>query len=115
MIPPDSRNCLECGHRISGRVDKKFCNDHCRTAWHNKLQGDQNNYMRSVNTILRRNRRILADLSTSGTKKVEPRILKRLGFEFDYFTHLQRKKGCAWHYCYEHGYALVENGKCVIT
>ncbi len=37
MIRTDiQRHCTECGQRLAGRSDKKFCNDQCRTAWHNK-------------------------------------------------------------------------------
>ena len=28
--------CLECGEKIIGRSDKKFCNDACRNSYNNK-------------------------------------------------------------------------------
>ena len=31
------KNCLECGTRIIGRADKKFCNDSCRNSYNNKF------------------------------------------------------------------------------
>jgi len=100
------RLCIECGQRIIGRTDKKFCNDNCRTAWHNKLHADTNSYMRSVNNILRKNRRILAGLTAEGRKKIETSTLARLGFEFDYFTRIEDST----RYCYEQGYVQLPNG-----
>ena len=31
-----SKVCPECGEKIIGRVDKKFCSDYCRNAFNNK-------------------------------------------------------------------------------
>jgi len=106
---------MECGERIVGRTDKKFCNDHCRTAWHNKLHSDATSYIRNVNNILRKNRRILAELAANGKKKVEAQVLTRLGFEFDYFTNIELSgKGTATHYCYEQAYIQMPEGFCLL-
>jgi hypothetical protein len=32
--------CLECGEKIVGREDKKFCSDGCRNAYNNKINKD---------------------------------------------------------------------------
>ena len=58
------RNCLECGRSLIGRSDKKFCSDDCRTNHNNKQNSDQTNYIRRVNNILRKSRRILVQLKT---------------------------------------------------
>ena len=29
--------CLECGDKLFGRIDKKFCSDACRNAYNNKI------------------------------------------------------------------------------
>lgn len=34
------KKCLECGEKIVGRADKKFCNDYCRNAYNNNLHKD---------------------------------------------------------------------------
>ena len=54
--------CLECGEKLIGRVDKKFCSDYCRNSYHNKLNKDTKNLMRNINNILRKNYRILEDI-----------------------------------------------------
>ncbi|MHA6698039.1 hypothetical protein [Chryseobacterium sp. A321] len=80
-------NCLECGERLVGRSDKKFCNDSCRNTYNNKNNKDTSNLMRSINSQLRRNYKILLSYSfvenqaaTTTTK------LSAEGFNFEYFT-----------------------------
>ena len=43
------KTCLECGEKIVGREDKKFCSDSCRNAYNNKINKDSTNYMRNIN------------------------------------------------------------------
>ncbi len=66
----DKPTCLECGYEITGRSDKKFCSDQCRNTYNNRLKQDANNFVRNVNAILRKNRRILEDLNPTGKTKV---------------------------------------------
>ena len=83
----EKMQCYECEMSLQGRSDKKFCNDHCRNAWNNSRNSDSNNFMRNVNNILRKNRRILfefIELKRTQTNKQEL-VLK--GFNFNYFTH----------------------------
>ena len=82
------RTCPECGDKIIGREDKKFCSDGCRNAYNNKINKDSNNYMRNINNKLRRNYRILAELNTEGKTKTTKGNLVGRGFDFDYFTNL---------------------------
>jgi hypothetical protein len=98
------RICMECGQRIVGRTDKKFCNDHCRTAWHNKMHYDEASHIKSINTILRKNRKILAELRASGARRIPTVALMRLGFEFGYFTSMKKSRSGILHYCYEQSY-----------
>jgi len=64
------KQCLECGDKIVGRVDKKFCSDGCRNAHNNKVNKDSKNLIRNTNNRLRKNYRILEILNPS--KKQEP-------------------------------------------
>ena len=64
------RKCEECGDEFVGRADKKFCSDQCRSAFNNRLNKDATNFMRNINNILRKNRRILAELNPSGKTTV---------------------------------------------
>ena len=48
------KECLECGTKLMGRADKKFCNDQCRNSYNNNINKDANEYVRRVNVILRK-------------------------------------------------------------
>jgi len=105
-----SKNCLECGEKIVGREDKKFCSDGCRNAYNNKINKDSNNYMRNVNNKLRKNYRILSELNTDGKSKATKSKLLSKGFDFEYFTNiLSTSTGNTYHFVYDQGYRLLEN------
>ncbi|MDM1295509.1 hypothetical protein HX021_14560 [Sphingobacterium sp. N143] len=105
------RVCLECGERIQGRSDKRFCDDACRNTYNNKLNSDQTNLVRNVNNILRKNRRILFDaLGSEGMLKIQQEKLKSLGFDFKFHTHtFSNNKGQVYRFIYEVGYLLLEH------
>lgn len=102
-------NCLECGEKIIGRSDKKFCNDACRNAYNNKQNKDSTNLMRNINNKLRKNYRILVEINTEGKTKISKSRLESLGFDFDYFTNLKvYKNGSQYRFIYDYGYKLLE-------
>lgn len=108
----DAKTCLSCGAAIKGRADKKFCDDQCRNTYNNSLNSDNTNYIRNVNNVLRKNRRILEELNTdpSGKTKIPKTKLLQKGFQFDYLTNiLNTKAGKTYYFCYEHGYLPIEN------
>jgi hypothetical protein len=110
MTPDDSKVCAECGEQFKGRKDKKYCSDQCRTSFNNRLNSDETVYMRNVNNILRKNRRILIGLNPEGKNKVSLQKLKTKGFDFNYFTSTYTTKEKAqYFFCYEHGYLPIEN------
>ena len=80
-------NCRDCGTRLLGRSDKKFCNDYCRNAYHGKRNRDVSNSMRNINNILRKNRRILQHLIQNNIKTCSKIELINLGFKIAYCTH----------------------------
>lgn len=106
----EKRTCPECGDPVHGRTDKKFCSDQCRNSFNNKNTGYSNNYVRKVNGILRKNRKILSELNPKGKTKVHLNQLKHRGFDFKYFTELYvTKTGNTYHFCYEQGYLKLDN------
>src|SRR5215210_5414993 len=103
----DSKVCLECSKPLKGRVDKKFCDDFCRNSYNNKLNSDSNSYVRNLNNILRRNRRILEEMipATDEMAKTTRQRLLGKGFNLKYMTHTYtNKKGNTYCFCYEYGY-----------
>ncbi len=103
------KKCLECGDKIKGRADKKFCSDQCRISYNNRLNSDNTNLVRNTNNALRKNRRILLELNPSGKTKVHREKLMEKGFDFHYLTSLYNtKEGAVYHFCYEQGYLQTD-------
>ncbi|HOO08672.1 MAG TPA: hypothetical protein PKW06_01880 [Cyclobacteriaceae bacterium] len=109
MAKKEEKACLECGDKIVGRADKKFCSDQCRVSYNNRINSDKTNYVRNVNNILGKNRRILAELNPTGKTKVGRNKLSLKGFDFTYHTDTYRtKEGAYYRYCYEQGYLEID-------
>lgn len=104
------RKCLDCGRPLRGRADKKFCDDGCRGNYNNKRNSEENGYLRRVNSILKRNRRILEGLTPGrGSTKVKWSDLMREGFNFEFITEMHETgEGDQYRFCYEYGYLLLE-------
>lgn len=106
------RLCQECGKPLRGRVDKKFCDDYCRNSFNNKQNSDQNNLVRNINNILRRNRRLLEGNlpNGEGMVKIPRQKLLNQGFNFKFHTHQYvNRNGNTYFFCYEYGYLPLES------
>lgn len=104
------KTCLECGGKIVGREDKKFCCDGCRNAFNNKINKDSTNYMRNINNKLRKNYRILSEINVEGKSKSSKSKLLSKGFDFDFMTNiLHTKSGNIYYFIYDQGYMVLEN------
>ena len=101
--------CPECGEKIVGRTDKKFCSDYCRNAYNNKMNKDSTNLVRNVNNLLRKNYRILQELNpTDKTKTTKSKLLAK-GFNFENFTSIYTtKSGTVYYFVYDQGYLPIE-------
>ncbi len=107
----NEKKCIECNKSLKGRADKKFCDDFCRNSYNNKLNSDTNSYVRNINNILRKNRRVLEETlsATEDMAKVTKSKMLERGFQFKFFTHTySNKKGNIYYFCYEYGYLLLE-------
>ena len=104
-------NCLECGKKLVGRADKKFCEDYCRNAYNNKINKDSKNLIRNINNRLRKNYRILDSITlTEGkTKTTRTRLIDK-GFDFEFITNTYTtKKGTTYFFVYDLGYLPLDN------
>ena len=102
--------CLECGEKIVGREDKKFCSDGCRNTYNNKINKDSTNFMRNINNKLRKNYRILSEINTEGKSKTTRAKLLSKGFDFEFFTNiLETKTGNTYFFVYDQGYRTLED------
>lgn len=104
------KKCLECEEMFLGRSDKKFCSDSCRSSHNNRLNSDATNFVRNINNILRKNRRILEALNPNGKARIHKDKLMEEGFKFSYFTNQYvTKSGNIYHFCYEQGWMELDN------
>lgn len=110
FMPSPNHACKQCGRAVKGRTDKQFCNDGCRNQYHNLRNSCQNNYMRQVNHLLQKNRRILAGLflGTAKTTTIAQEQLAEQGYQFRYCTHETKTQKGAARFCYEYGYLPLE-------
>ena len=110
------RECLECAQKLSGRKDQKFCSDYCRNTYNNRQNEDATNYVRRINTMLRKNRRILVALNPSGKRTVDAITLAEEGFNFHYFTNIYTtQKGNTYFFCYDQGYTRTESDQYMLV
>lgn len=104
------RQCLECGDKVRGRADKKFCSDACRNSYNNKFNKDSKNLVRNINNALRKNYRILETLNPEDKTKTTRDKLLAQGFDFNLFTSIYTTKaGTVYYFVYDQGYLPLEN------
>ena len=109
------KKCLMCDKTLRGKVDKKFCDDYCRSNYNNlqKQKDKPDLYVKEVNNILLKNRKILSELLPEQeeiTKTTLDKFIQK-GFLFKYHTHTYKnKKEQTYFFCYDCGYLpLGEN------
>ncbi len=127
------KNCVLCGTEFrTGRKDKKYCSDACKSEAGNirerekrdteKQQQEQQRpsvpaFIENINQILVRNREILDQFLNGRDRCVtEKRDLDGTDFRFKFITSqaptLEDRGYC---FCYELGYKEVDNGRIVIV
>lgn len=105
-----NKTCPECGDKIIGRSDKRFCSDACRNAHNNSLNKDGKNLVRNINNRIRKNYRILEALNEKEKTKVKKETLLKHGFNFKFFTgQYITKTGSVYFYVYDQGYLALDN------
>jgi len=103
------KSCPECGEKLLGRTDKKFCSDYCRNSHHNKANKDSSNLIRNTNNQLRKNYRILEELNPTEKTTVPRTKLLTRGFDFEIFTSIYTTKtGNQYFFIYDMGYLKLE-------
>ena len=109
------RACMECGKTLVGRSDKKFCDDQCRTAYHNRIYREDHDFIRNVQSILRKNRRILAEHHAGDHTKVPVRELALSGYNFDFFTNTwTTSSGETFYFCFDFGFSRPDPDTCLL-
>ena len=79
--------CNKCRHPFEGRANRLYCSVTCKSAVNNERQLVKTKELVDTNKILRRNRRIVADLfNLFKSQPIEKEILKKVGLDANYST-----------------------------
>ena len=109
-------SCLYCQQPLKGRADKKFCDDQCKSAYHNKSQHSKEVYIKTINKQLRANRTALRKACPAGKATVRKDFLIKLGMDFKYFTHTWTSQGNnRYFFCYDYGYTPANEPEKVLV
>lgn len=110
------RLCLDCKAPLKGRADKKFCDDSCRTNFNNHLKAEELIYLKEINQILKKNRKILMEECKGSKSRVKKTLLVKRGFNFDYHTHVyQTKTNTIYQFCYEYGFLNLSESEVLVV
>lgn len=108
----EDRKCLECKKQLRGRLDKKFCDDSCRSSFNNAKNRVKNALIQRTNAQLRKNYQILSKYNTSDKTTVVKQTLALEGFNFKLFTSIYiTKANKVYYFIYDQGYLPIYDGE----
>lgn len=102
--------CLQCGKKITGRLDKKYCDDYCRNVFNNQTKRADEKQIQKVNSIIRKNRRILKTLCPIGKATVRKEVLDAMGYDYRHFSGVYRSPAPAhqaYFICYDYAFSPI--------
>jgi len=101
--------CLTCGKNLTGRSDKKYCNEACKNEFHNQQGVRTPPFEKNQLSTARKNRSILSKIEASGKAEIEMKELELCGFNFEGLTGLKfLGKDSLLLYCFD--FSLQLNG-----
>jgi len=106
-------NCTNCGQRLFGRKDKKFCNDYCRNTFNNNLNKENVEVIRITNNKLKKNHKILKNLIEKNKSSVTRTELELLGFDLNLVTSFDFNDGTIFRKVYD--FVLQQNESNTLT
>lgn len=111
------QTCLNCGAKIHGRSDKKFCGIDCKNAYNYTKRQETKSVTKIIDQLLHKNHHILSTLIGTQRKrmKIDRLELEKMGFSFKYITgyyvNSQNKK---YHYVYDFAWMEFSNQEIMI-
>lgn len=111
----NNRNCLQCGKALLGRMDKRYCDDYCRTMYNNQHAAN-NDAIRIVNRLLRHNRGVIERILGPERKDIHisPIHLVNQGYHFNYHTHVYAEQGQEYVCCYDYGFCRLAEDRLIL-
>jgi hypothetical protein len=114
LIQSKPRFCLACQKELEGRVDKLFCDTHCKSSFHYaKKKQEKYTLFQQIDLQLKQNRKLLKHYNQAGKATIRKETMLKAGFDPNFFTHYwKNSKGDIYLFCYDYGYLTVtENGR----
>lgn len=106
----DSDHCLECGCEFEyKRKGKIFCDDICRSRYHNRTKNWVRHYHSKVIGALERNCSILATLLEKEITSAEIGDLTLWGYNIEYATSVRKSKSHIEYRCFEYKFYRSED------
>ncbi len=113
IVGREQRVCRNCHHTVTGRSDKIFCSDACRTEFNNRRSRYKLKSVHKIDRILKKNRSIIDELYSEGHTNIALSVLYSLGFNFQYITSLKASKNPeepCFIGCFDYDYCILEDG-----
>ena len=110
-VKDDKKKCLQCGKSITGRLDKKYCDAYCRNMYNNQTRRSDEKLIQHINSIIRKNRRILKKLCPVGKATVRKEVLDAMGYNYHYFSGVYRSSSpynTAYFICYDYAFSPIK-------
>jgi len=101
-----------CDKKVEGRVDRKFCSSYCKSEFHAKKAKKSGKvyFKTKVDTVLKKNRAILAKYNVKSKATVRKAVLIEEGFNPRVFTHYwKNSKGDTYLFCYDQGFKEIKD------
>jgi len=101
-----------CKNRVEGRVDRVFCSSYCKSDHHARIlkQSGRTLFKLEVDSVLKRNRSILAKFNLKSKTTVRKEVLLAEGFNPRVFTHFWKtSKGETYLFCYDQGFKEIKD------
>ena|ERR1700754_2810868 len=112
------RKCQECGAKLVGRADQKFCDAMCKSSYNNHKRSEaaksQPDCIGMIQKTLLNNYRILSQLRQRG-EQFSRMYLQDLGFSFRYLTSVSQQDGALRCYCFNQCYLLGEQSVILVA
>jgi hypothetical protein len=100
------KECLYCRRELSGRADKKYCDQHCKSAYqYQKSKENPQSFYVRVDNQLKKNRKVLKAYNKAGKTTIRASVIIKEGFNPSFFTHYWKsQKGDVYLFAYEYGF-----------
>jgi len=123
LLSPLENECLQCEKKLSGRSDKKFCNDTCRNLYNRNRKKNapewRSDKEEGIIKAIKKNYDILKNASTFKTFPFTYSRHEMLdqGFHFKFHTSIRENKSNheIYYFCFEYGYKLLSAEKVIIV